>query len=252
MRDATSKWKRIAIIVAAAAIVVCCGPAGFEEHNSGADSGPDGDTDTETGTDTGTGTDSDLDSGGGPDGGSDTDGDTDSDTGSETGLECDADWGWYDEATGLCWQNPVGSEPYTWDEAMSYCDGLVQGGCDDWRMPMIQELISLERGCVDSMPTGDLSPSECGVTDPDCLGYMCWDVSCGVCEDLAGPDDDPMGCYWIPELAGDCSIAWSSSLTGDDYIDTLKYYVNFSNGYVNYYNETYVLQVRCVRGGPWY
>lgn len=49
-----------------------------------------------------------------------------------------------DNVTGLMWQRTVDSQSsYTWAEAMSYCENLVHGGHDDWRLPWRIELVSL-------------------------------------------------------------------------------------------------------------
>ncbi|HRI70791.1 MAG TPA: DUF1566 domain-containing protein [Polyangium sp.] len=48
-----------------------------------------------------------------------------------------------DEVTKLQWQRTVNNQSYTWDEALAYCNGLVYGGHDDWRLPWRIELVSL-------------------------------------------------------------------------------------------------------------
>lgn len=47
-----------------------------------------------------------------------------------------------DSSTGLVWQQ---GEPgtKTWDNALTYCEGLSLGGADDWRLPNVKELESL-------------------------------------------------------------------------------------------------------------
>ncbi len=177
-------------------------------------------------------------------GDSDADGDTDSDTDNDA---CFASGNWYDPATELCWQNPPSGDEVTWQEAIDYCDALELGGYSDWRLPMIQELISLIRGCVSGTETGDLSTSECGVTDPDCLGFECWDA-CDYCDSLTGPDDDPDGCYWVLELEGLCDLYWSSSSSVYD-VD-YPWLVYFNNGNVVIVAMINAYYARCVRGGP--
>ncbi|MCK9462914.1 MAG: DUF1566 domain-containing protein [Proteobacteria bacterium] len=76
--------------------------------------------------------------GGGDDGGADA---------GDAGDPCTSDGEWYDEHTGLCWQDPPGDSLMIQDEAIAHCDDLVLGGRDDWRLPRIQELIALVRGC---------------------------------------------------------------------------------------------------------
>lgn len=48
-----------------------------------------------------------------------------------------------DLVTGLVWQRESDGNWYTWNQARSYCDGLVQGGYQDWRLPTRIELVSL-------------------------------------------------------------------------------------------------------------
>ncbi|MFN7828994.1 MAG: DUF1566 domain-containing protein [Acidobacteriota bacterium] len=47
-----------------------------------------------------------------------------------------------DRVTGLQWQQSDGGER-SWDAAQSYCDSLVFAGHDDWRMPRLPELFSI-------------------------------------------------------------------------------------------------------------
>jgi hypothetical protein len=192
------------------------------------------------------------DRGGGEDTGADVDtdadGDTDADSDPDAGADCDPAWGWYDVATGLCWENPPsGIALSSWDEAEPYCDGLSIGGFDDWRLPLIQELISLIRGCVDGVATGDLGPSGCGADDPGCLEESCSDASCAACDDLAGPGGYP-SCFWDPELGSDCCSYWSASVSATDAEDA--WYVFFQQGTadvgVKSFDGGYA---RCVRGG---
>ncbi|MFC1452105.1 DUF1566 domain-containing protein [Verrucomicrobiota bacterium] len=45
--------------------------------------------------------------------------------------------------TGLMWEQTPSSIGYSWQEASDYCDNLVLGGYDDWRMPNVKELQSI-------------------------------------------------------------------------------------------------------------
>ena len=45
-----------------------------------------------------------------------------------------------DSNTGLMWQQTIPTSTYTWEDAMSYCDGLTYAGYSDWRLPTPQEL----------------------------------------------------------------------------------------------------------------
>jgi|GEM_PF-4830082 len=48
-----------------------------------------------------------------------------------------------DDATGLIWQQEDDADKKTWNEAKTYCEDLDLGGLDTWRLPTIDELISL-------------------------------------------------------------------------------------------------------------
>jgi hypothetical protein len=150
-------------------------------------------------------------------------------------LDCEG--GKLDPATDLCWEDPLAGGNVTWGEATSYCNDLTAAGHDDWRIPLVQELISLIRGC---------QTSECGVTDPDCLISTCDDdVECAACDDLGGPHED--GCYWSPDLSGSCdAYFWSGSASGD--MPNMAWLVLFSNGAVDLDGiEDPDHTVRCVR-----
>ena len=45
--------------------------------------------------------------------------------------------------TGLMWQQNITKESYTWENAMSHCEELTYAGYDDWRLPSVQELMSI-------------------------------------------------------------------------------------------------------------
>ena len=184
-----------------------------------------------------------------PGGDTDADSDSDSDTVQAPAM-IDCDGGKQDPNTGLCWQNPPSENTQTWADALTYCDSLSLGGFDDWRLPMIQELISLLRGCVDGLNTGDLSISSCAVTDPGCLENACSDSGCWYCDLLEGPDHNPWGCYWDPALAGQCEwdLFWSSSSVASDEYSVWS--VGFYSSTVNCSSKNNMNLVRCVRDGP--
>jgi len=181
----------------------------------------------------------------------DADTDVDMDTGTETGTDNEGDAGgnseWCDPETGLCWQNPSSEELFVWNEAVMYCESLSLGGHGDWRLPMVQELISLIRGCVGGNATGDLSTSECGVTDPGCLEIICDDSDCAFCNSQEGPDDEPSGCYWYPDLSGYCFSSWYWSSSSQVDIEGDAWVVHFGSGNVLYFDKISNNAVRCVR-----
>jgi hypothetical protein len=48
-----------------------------------------------------------------------------------------------DNVTGLVWQRYVESTGRSLAQAVSYCESLVLGGYDDWRLPTLIELVSI-------------------------------------------------------------------------------------------------------------
>ncbi len=50
-----------------------------------------------------------------------------------------------DSTNNLMWQDNavVKTDKYTWEGAISYCEGLSHAGHDDWRLPTIIELSSI-------------------------------------------------------------------------------------------------------------
>lgn len=45
-----------------------------------------------------------------------------------------------DNITGLIWQRTLSSDKYSWQEAIDYCNNLIYGGQNDWRLPSSNEL----------------------------------------------------------------------------------------------------------------
>ena len=173
------------------------------------------------------------------------DGVEDDDHAAESGDEADTAAGctdgWLDPTTGLCWQDPPDETMRSWDGAMAYCDGLVLGGNDNWRVPTIDELRSLVRGCPDCETGG-----ACGVAGA-CLEVACWTDLCEGCAYRGGPGS--AGAYWPSELqdAGP-RWYWSSSAIADD--SRMRWAVGFEGGYVGIHAAAVIGSVRCLRPEP--
>lgn len=134
-----------------------------------------------------------------------------------------------DEAPGadLTWQNPPAENKMTWPAAKQYCAGLSLDGHSDWRLPDIDELRSLIRGCPDTAACG-----VCKVNTNDCLDDSCrWgDDSCDGCTYFKGPAD---GCYWPNDMQGECGSYWSSSPVEDHPEVDTAWNVDFDTGRVD-------------------
>jgi hypothetical protein len=127
-------------------------------------------------------------------------------------------------------------------QAQTYCLALSWGGyASGWRLPTIDELRSLIRGCTDTLPGG-----ACGVTaSGSCLNFTgCWSSACADCTLYAGPG--PGGAYWPPQVTGNPNWVWSSSAVTDH--SGYFWGVNFDGGSVtDYQNSVSYAFVRCVR-----
>jgi hypothetical protein len=103
--------------------------------------------------------------------------------------------------------------------AATYCQGLMLLGAGGWRVPTIDELRSLTRGCAATAEGG-----ECGLTEA-CSEQDCRDDTCDGCTVDEGPG--MFGCYWNPNVEGACDKYWSSSE-----FEGLGWLVDFNDGSV--------------------
>ena len=140
---------------------------------------------------------------------SDSDGDVDVD---------DCEGGRHDQSTGICWQNPMASEEYHWQEAIDYCDDLDLAGHTDWYLPGRDDFIELLGDCDSDVMSGE-------------SGY------CNSCNESST-------CSAL--FDSDTERYWSSSL----YEPALAWRVGFDGGYVYHGYVDYDRNVRCVREGP--
>ena len=165
---------------------------------------------------------------------------------------------WNDPDTNLSWQDPQ-KDAYDYSDpglpqpdALLYCEELVIGGYDDWRLPDIDELRTLVRGNSSTM-TGGNCPLQEGSPKADMT-----DPACGPAPDYQGPGVG--GCYWAPELTGTCDKddpadegarpleTVSSTMASDD-----SFWVGdvlFHEGSVPFNHIYSLADVRCVRNGP--
>lgn len=113
-----------------------------------------------------------------------------------------------DELTGLSWQG-VGIEHETWEDAISYCEGLDLGdGFNDWRLPNIKELKSI------------------------------------ISIDMINPAIDDEVFSWVAS-----DYYWSSTTYLDGGENESAWTVYFEDGSIYPEEKTNTNYVRCVRGG---
>jgi N-acetylneuraminic acid mutarotase len=138
-----------------------------------------------------------------------------------------------DTTSHLCWQNPPADRSMSRGDAIAYCNALTDRGFDDWRLPTINELITLVRG---------KDMTSCKAVDPGCLDRSCADAE--PCTRYA-PERET-GCYWPASLVGECS--WyhaSSKVVGAPYD---AWYIYFDKASLQWGSENLPKHVRCVRG----
>jgi hypothetical protein len=163
-------------------------------------------------------------------------------------ADADADVGpgtcWTDPTTGFVWEDPPSDRLRSWDDAVSYCNGLSLCGyaAGAWRLPTISELRSLIRGCARTTTAG-----ACGVTD-SCLDvWTCYSMT--DCDGCHGVRPGPSGCYWDAAVRGSCVVCWSSSVFVFESVP-FAWWVDFDSGSVSNYQLTFAIHVRCVHNGP--
>lgn len=153
---------------------------------------------------------------------------------------------WPDTGSTLSWESTPSAETHAQADARFRCDGLVLGGHDDWRLPSVDELRSLIRGCPVTEPGG-----ACPASDPSCLSSTadtCNTDACLGCSSAQNGGPGGGGCYWDAALAGSCAEAtWSRS------VDTVvpasySWVVFFDRAMVTAMENATELSARCVRG----
>jgi hypothetical protein len=80
-----------------------------------------------------------------------------------------------DRCTGLVWQQETAPDFYSWEQALQYCDILKLGGEDDWRLPNVLELLSIQ-------DYSRVGPSHDPVFGP--LGSLGWYWTSSTAQDL--------------------------------------------------------------------
>ena len=146
------------------------------------------------------------------------------------------------------WQQCGSDYLMHWDQAVTYCSDLTDGGHTDWVLPTIEDLRGLIVCSNGTNVTYGPGAPQYG-TSGHYNGYL-------FVYDLLNPiscADGNSVSYNYPTIssifnAGSGSYSWSSTsyanYTGD------AWEVNFHDGEVSHAIKTYSLYARCVRGGP--
>lgn len=164
---------------------------------------------------------------------------------------------WNDPNTNLTWQDPQ-KDAYndkdiglTQPDAVRYCEELVLGGHDDWRLPNIDEMRTVIRGNPATETGGDCplhdGSERSDMSNPDCAPIT----------EHGGPGSN--GCYWVPDFTGVCDkpdpaaeghpLEFVSATVSSDNPDWVGC-VLFDNGAVSFNHILSYADVRCVRTGP--
>ena len=130
-----------------------------------------------------------------------------------------------DENTDLMWEKVTvdGKEPINWNDAVTYCEDLVLGSYDDWRLPTRAELQSIVNYGYDE----DFENPPPPASPPTAFDIFFSDLT-GTFDDLETSN------YW-------------TSTTNAEFV-SCAWYISFYNGNINYMgkaNAEYL--VRCVR-----
>ncbi len=158
--------------------------------------------------------------------------------------DLDSDHEWVDHNTGLMWEATPMSKHIKWDEADAYCKALELDGYTGWRIPTIDELRTLIRGCQHTVVGGDCKVSV------SCASDTCGDTDAcrEACLEGEGPGDND--CYWpVVWIKGTCNNGgfWSSTL--DTSQAATVWEVRFNTGAIRSESKNWKDYVRCVRNG---
>ncbi len=147
---------------------------------------------------------------------------------------------WYDNSTGLCWEDQITDEQeLEWIKAIEHCEQLSLGGHSDWRLPTIAELRSVIRGCASTQSDGD-----CPIVAGDYSGS--WRDMCDGCSHGEGPGSE--GAYtvstreesWFNEY-------WSTATDVSDPGEA--WFVDFRDASLGKRAKRESLHLNCVRSG---
>jgi len=136
-----------------------------------------------------------------------------------------------DKQTGLIWEKERGNlnKNIYFNDAVKYCSNLELGGYSNWRLPNIDELRTLVRGCS-IIETGGACQAAEGKFFTDKEVYISCKNTCG-----KGGGSGTNGCYWDTLLGENCLSYWSISQASEKDDDNRASYwiVDFGNGAIS-------------------
>ena len=144
---------------------------------------------------------------------------------------------WLDPTSGLVWQLVLADEAAVWQKGHDDCASLALSGRSDWRVPNIDELRSLVRGCPATQTGGS-----CAITQacPSCPLDNCQNQCTG-----QGPGKGWL--FWDPVFdKPQDSALMSSTISGSGLVWALV----FSDASIHGMGKEQTLGVRCVSTGP--
>ncbi len=161
-----------------------------------------------------------------------------------TGYKDSCDGTIADMNRSLLWQKATAYQSYT--DALAACQNLTLAGLTGWRVPSVDELRGLIRGCdAKTGPTGS-----CGVHE------TCWDqtstkcyVEMGDCMWGCGQGKGPalQGCYLDDIFPDACQVYWTSTQAKMSSMSEKKAWsVSFADASVNYGPQSTYNFYRCV------
>ncbi len=140
------------------------------------------------------------------------------------------------DGTGLVWKTEPSKE-MPLSDAQSYCEKLADEG-GGWRLPTIDELRSLVKGCDATALAGTCKASD------KCLKNSCADKTCKGCEAKKG---SAKGCYLSEDYGASCDApVWSGSTVKDDKKKSV-WSLNFSDGSVFAKEPSALQKAVCVK-----
>jgi hypothetical protein len=111
-----------------------------------------------------------------------------------------------DRETGLVWERSPASEIFNWNDALYHCVGLAAGNRMGWRLPTVQELLSLIDTTVVSFPR--LPPGHPFIISfPGSGSHGFWSATLKL--------SDPAYAY----LVGNTAVGFTKALSHYDWID---------------------------------